>query len=353
MSRDIWDAPVRLPRRALSVLCGSLFVVAVAVFAAVMAVSARDDGRTQVLIATMDAESLAAASAAASAVLFFLLVCAIPAPRWWLLLFVPLRLAAFGAMLVVGLIGVVTGGGTVVPLVAQGCETGYVVSERPFLRSARIEVLRPEGILATSVANVSTDDGHTPFSQGSYMVVVDGDLLRVWHTFDSATEPLGAVGEPRFVLPRIVDPGDVRCGLAGGPEPVTSLPSPTVAPDPDGGPRPTAAGDPRVEVVRLAALVVNSAIGPVTDAAGAPVAIPSAAELPCDGATGIDLALSTGDNARSYSAILAAFDAAGFATDRAMQEDLRYDGVVRVSARDRSTIDGMLHFVLGAECRTS
>ncbi|WP_394685962.1 hypothetical protein [uncultured Microbacterium sp.] len=44
-------------------------------------------------------------------------------------------------------------------------------------------------------------------------------------------------------------------------------------------------------------------------------------------------------------------DAEGSSADRAMQEDLRDNGVVRLSARDRSSIDGLMHFSLTADCR--
>jgi len=53
----------------------------------------------------------------------------------------------------------------------------------------------------------------------------------------------------------------------------------------------------------------------------------------------------------AYAAILAAWDAEGYAKDRAMQEDLRGNSVVRLSARDRSSIDGLLHVSLTTECR--
>ncbi len=98
-------------------------------------------------------------------------------------------------------------------------------------------------------------------------------------------------------------------------------------------------------------VTLDAATAPVSDANGALVVAPAASDLPCDGTTGIALAFATGDNAISYASILSAWDAAGFSADRAMQEDLRYNGVVRLSARDRSSIDGLLHFSLTADCR--
>ncbi len=98
-------------------------------------------------------------------------------------------------------------------------------------------------------------------------------------------------------------------------------------------------------------LTIDAAEAPVTDTEGVPVTAPAASDLPCDGTTAYDLAIRTDDNAASYAAILDAWTAEGYAEDRAMQEDLRDNGVVRLSARDRSSIDGLMHFSLTADCR--
>ena len=68
--------------------------------------------------------------------------------------------------------------------------------------------------------------------------------------------------------------------------------------------------------------------------------------------TGVELVIATDDNAASYAAILDAWSAAGYASDSAMQEYIRSDGAVRLSARDRTTIDGMLHLGIGGPCVT-
>ena len=102
----------------------------------------------------------------------------------------------------------------------------------------------------------------------------------------------------------------------------------------------------------MAALTVDAAEGTAVDATGSPVRPPAASELPCDGTTGVELVFATDDNAASYAAILGAWSAAGYAPDRAMQEDIRDDGTVRLSARDRTTIDGMLHLRIGGPCVT-
>ncbi|MDQ1117301.1 hypothetical protein QE406_003310 [Microbacterium testaceum] len=345
------SARPRPVRRVVAVVSAVLVLPPLAVLLALTILGSRSEGPTEVIVGGWDSEAIAGASVQIALLAFVVAVCAIPARRWWLLLFVPLRLAACAALLLAAFAAALTGG-SIVPVVADGCSTGYVVSERAFLLSARIEVLRVEGILATPVDSVQTDDGHTPFAQGSYMAVVEGDEVRVWHTFDSSTEPLATVGEPQLVLPRLLDPADAACGLVGGREPTAQLPPDPVSPDPDGGPRLSdQIGDTRDEVVRMASLALEAATGPVTDASGAPVSIPAASELVCDGSTGLGLTIATGDNEHSYAAILAAFDDAGYAKDRAMQEDLRDDGVIRLSARDRSTIDGMLHLGLSAACR--
>ncbi|MBD3941897.1 hypothetical protein IF188_09345 [Microbacterium sp. NEAU-LLC] len=64
------------------------------------------------------------------------------------------------------------------------------------------------------------------------------------------------------------------------------------------------------------------------------------------------LQLATGDNADSLTAILGAWDAAGYLPDRVMQEDIRDSTTLpieRTSIRDRTTIDGLPHLeVMGA-----
>ncbi|MDQ1084312.1 MULTISPECIES: hypothetical protein [Microbacterium] len=349
---DVWeislsDARMRRVRRWTAVAAAVLSLVAVAVGVIVLSVSVRSDGLQQVIVGSWNGDGLFTASIAASAVLLAVTVIAVPGRRWWLLLLVPLRVTAVVAALLGGL-GLALTDESATPIVANGCETGYVVSERAFLFAASGDVLRMDGIIGTRVDRTTVDDGHKPFQNRSYIAVADGDVVRVWHTVESVWNNLDTRDEPMMVLPRLTSA--TGCGLAGG-APMSPSPAP-VAAGPDEGPEAVSApSDTRERLARMAALTIDASNGTAVDAAGAPVRAPAADELPCEGATGVTLVFSTDDNDASYEAILDAWTAAGFASDRAMQEDLRSDGVVRLSARDRSTIDGMLHFDLSADCR--
>ncbi len=332
-------------RRRTVVVASLVFLVATAVFAVARPFST--DGDRELIVGPWTGAVIAAASATVAIVALSVIAFAVPARRWWWALLVPLRLLLVLSTLVAGLWLTVTND-SVTPIVADGCATGYVVSERSFLFGASGEVLRMDGVIGTRVARTVVDDGHTPFAQGSYIAVVDGDSLRVWNTFESSTEDLRTSSAPSFVLPRVN--ADAGCGLAGGRDPAaTPTPRPTVVADGE-GPAPSAVGDAREELSRMAALTLGAVVGTPRDAAGAPVSAPPAADLPCDGTTGVSLAFATDDNAASYAAILAAWTRAGYAADRAMQEDRRDNGTVRLSARDRSSIDGLLHFSLTADC---
>ncbi|WP_146185380.1 hypothetical protein [Microbacterium sp. HMWF026] len=343
--------PYVISPRVLLVAAASL-AVSLGVLGIVFAVPALSGGTREVLIGGWDDVAITVASAVAATVSMLVLVLAVRAPRWWLALFVPLRLGATVAVLGALFAALLTAGGTVTPLVAEGCRTGYVVAERAFLFSASVRVLRPEGLVAEEVASLSTNDGHTPFRRGSYIAIADAQTVTVWHTFDNDRERLTTDGEPNAVLPRIVDAATAVCGVPGGGEPdaAPATPSDPSATMTGEGPAQRPAGDTRAEVLAMATTALDTAVGPATDSAGSPLAVPSATDLPCDGTTGLDLSFATADNAASYAAILAVFDAAGYAADRAMQEDLRFNGVVRLSARDRSSIDGLLHLSLTAEC---
>ncbi|GAB3617035.1 hypothetical protein GCM10027416_15920 [Okibacterium endophyticum] len=67
----------------------------------------------------------------------------------------------------------------------------------------------------------------------------------------------------------------------------------------------------------------------------------------------LTLDFHTADNARSLERILNAWDAAGYAPDRAMQQDIRYSGslpVEMMSIRDATSIDGLIHMQITSRC---
>lgn len=349
---DVWERPlsgawVAPARRWTVVVASALFLAPAGVFAAVSDVSARSNGERQVVVGPWNDGTLLMASVVASVVLLAVIVIAVPAPRWWLLLLVPLRVLAVAAALLGGVV-LALADESVTPIVADGCDTGYVVSERAFLRASSGEVLRLDGVIGTWVTATRVDNGHKPFAERSYLAVTDGTTVRVRHTARNASDGVSTADDPQFVLPRIRFAAG--CGLAGG-EPAVPSADPW-HPDPDEGPIESVASDTRERVAAMAALTVDAAEGTAVDATGSPVRPPAASELPCDGTTGVELVFATDDNAASYAAILGAWSAAGYAPDRAMQEDIRDDGTVRLSARDRTTIDGMLHLRIGGPCVT-
>lgn len=328
------------------------YLLLLALIAVVWPVSLDSVDARVVVFGPWTGEVIVTGSIAAAIVSLAVIVFAVPAQRWWWLLLGPLRVIAIGAMALGGLNFSLTDD-SVTPIVANGCATGYVATERSFLFAASGSIRRMDGLIGTSVGRTEVDDGHKPFQQQSYIAVTEGDTLRVWNTYQSAGERLSTSSAPSFVLPRLV--AETNCGLAGGidadarPLPVPTVP--TIPAGPGEGPAPAPATDTRTEIALMVQRTLDAAGGHVVDAEGAPMSAPLPSDLSCDGTTAYDLVIRTDDNATSYAAILAAWDAEGYAKDRAMQEDLRYNSVVRLSARDRSSIDGLLHFSLTAECR--
>ena len=144
-----------------------------------------------------------------------------------------------------------------------------------------------------------------------------------------------------------------RASAAVGSAPAAA-PIPPSAPAPD----PLTIDEAREEMLAMLSTTIDAAAAPVTTADGSPPAA-DASQLqaaPC-GEAGSRLALTTelatADNAASLAAILAAWDAAGYLPDRAIQEDIRYSTslpVERLSIRDRTTIDGLIHLRIESAC---
>lgn len=335
-------------RRRTAVVASLAYLVFAGVILVIMPISVDSAGGREVVVGPWTGGVLVAACLMASTVTLSVIVFAVPARGWWWVLLGPLR-AIVAAAAVVAAFGFTLTDESVTPIVANGCETGYVVTERSFLFLAAGEVRRVEGVIGTSVGSTSVDDGHKPFQEQSYIAVTSGDTLRIWNTFDNAWERLSTSTEPAFVLPRLVD--ETGCGLAGGVVAARPSASPSPVATVDEGPAPAPVSDSRDEIARMAQLTIEAAGTPMSDAEGVPVTAPAASDLPCDGTTSHDMTVRTDDNTSSYAAILDAWSAEGYSRDRAMQEDLRYNGVVRLSARDRSSLDGLMHFSLTADCR--
>ncbi|QNE47110.1 hypothetical protein F1C58_09500 [Glaciihabitans sp. INWT7] len=116
----------------------------------------------------------------------------------------------------------------------------------------------------------------------------------------------------------------------------------------------------RSAIQQMAAVSQRAAVGPVTDMNGAIInfagIVPMAVACEDSGSQGnVQLDFRTGNNARSRDQILAAWDSAGYAPDRAIQEDLRYSAtlpIARMTIRDSTTIDGLIHMNIVGQCAT-
>lgn len=135
-------------------------------------------------------------------------------------------------------------------------------------------------------------------------------------------------------------------------------PSTPAAPPSDPPAEPITVDDARAELTRMLTATFEASVSPVVTGDGAPATADSISPVasPC-GDAGTRLTASvefrTDDNAASLAAILTSWDDAGYAPDRAIQEDLRYSTtlpIARMSIRDRSTIDGLLHMEIESTC---
>lgn len=135
---------------------------------------------------------------------------------------------------------------------------------------------------------------------------------------------------------------------------------PAVSPPYAGPPVPPlfTAQDTRSAIRKMADASQIAAVGPVTDTDGVAVSlaetVPKSAACNDSGSeVSVNLDFHTGDNAQSLDRILAAWDKAGYAPDRAMQEDIRYSATLPIASmtiRDSTTIDGLIHLYIVGQC---
>lgn len=67
----------------------------------------------------------------------------------------------------------------------------------------------------------------------------------------------------------------------------------------------------------------------------------------------VDLEFRTDDNVTSVAQILGVWDDAGYESDRAMHEDIRYSKtgpVARLTMRDTTSIDGFVRMTITSAC---
>ncbi|PVW02962.1 hypothetical protein DEA06_14405 [Microbacterium sp. Gd 4-13] len=337
-------------RRRVIVVAGATLAAAIVVLAALLGISIASDGEVSVLIWTLGSDRLAGLAVIAAFASLALGLCLTPVSRSLLLLLLPARLVAVTATCIAGSAWFLTSGATVVQLVSAGCETGYVVEEEAFLLAGWGTVYRTDGVLVTAVERTGGDDGYRPFEDGAYAVVDDGDSLRVWYTFnfDYSAAPVATDRDPDFTLPKLTD-RSVSCGVTTGTR--TPLLIRSTA-------SPFAIDEARAGLEEMVVASLAAAVGPVHTATGDPIDPNelAAVQSACgenDARLGIAIEFTTADNAASLAQILQTWDTAGYSSDRAIQEDIRYSDILpieRMSIRDSTTIDGLIHMQITTQC---
>ncbi|WP_156366451.1 hypothetical protein [Microbacterium sp. No. 7] len=197
-------------RRMIALVAGVVLAAAVTALATVLTIAAASDDEVTVLIGSFDSARITGLAVLAALSSLVVGLCAIPVRGPWLLLLVPARLAAMAASFLALLAFWLASSASVVPLVSDGCETGYVVQERSFLLLGTGTVYRTDGILATPVQWIGGDDGYRPFQDGAYTLVDDGDELHV--SYDADRAGFGPSATLEFTLPKRTD-RDLSCDV--------------------------------------------------------------------------------------------------------------------------------------------
>lgn len=149
----------------------------------------------------------------------------------------------------------------------------------------------------------------------------------------------------------------LAAGAAGEAQESVFLPVPW----PSATPEPISLADAESGIRTMVGLSLESAVGPVVLADGSLIdgtqIIPDSATCAAGGTQlSVTLSARTGDNAGSLGGILAAWTDAGYASDRAIQTDIRYSNslpVESLSIRESSTIDGLIHLQILSQCVTA
>lgn len=323
-------------------------VVAILIAGAMTAVAvstSEEGGDTTVLVGTLDSPQILAVLILLGFIDLAVLAFSLRATR------IAGRAAVIGARVVATGAVVVAGAGvflatfptTVVsPLIDDdGCDTGYIIREENHWLSSSSSLYRMDGLVATRVAAISNADGGTPFQDGAYGVSeADGAFLV------SAASADGG-GVETVTVPQLTG----RVPECGKTRPTFQADRPTPMPT---APTPVSLERAEAELERMYAATLAAVPGAVgTD--GRTVASSAPTRTTCDrGASQsvLTFALTTEDNATSLTKILAAWDAAGYEIDRAIQTDVRFDPVTTVTLRiaDRSTIDETIHGVITTGC---
>ncbi len=336
------------PQRRLVGIAGWMFACATVVAVAVIAVDWFSAHSASVLIGPLDDQTILSASMLIASVALVMGLWAVSSPTWML---------PFKILGVLGAAVVVLGAGfstlwsidvTVTTLTERGCDTGYVVVERSLLMGSSGTVYRQDGpIVASPMAHTSGNNAHQPFAAGDYSAAVDGEALIVEYRPDPAGSRVA------LELPVVVDRRS-NCGY-----PDTSL---SDRPEPSEEIAPTEILTPATVHAEIRRLLDDSfavTSGTPLDASGARIDVSAATpdSVACADGSGtqyhVDLGFRTDDNARSVARILGVWDEAGYESDRAMQEDIRYSEtapVARMTIRDTTSIDGLVRMTLTSAC---
>ncbi len=338
-------------QRRLVRIAGWMFACATVVAVAVIAVDWFSVGTASVLIGPLDDQILLSASVLIASVALVMGLLRVSSPTWMLPFKILGVLGAAVAVLGAGFSTLWSIDVTMTTLTDDGCDTGYVVVERSLLMGSRGTVYRQDGpIVASPMARTSGNNAHQPFAAGDYGAAVDGKALIVEYRPDPAGNRV------TLELPVIVDRRP-SCGYAN-----TSLSARTEPSEPTEPAEVLTPTEVDAEIRRLLDDSFAVTAGTPIDAAGATIgasaAIPN--PVPCTEGSGmqhhVDLDFRTDDNARSVARILGVWDDAGYESDKAMQEDIRYSEtapVARMTIRDTTSIDGLVRMTLTSACMSA
>ncbi|AZS48508.1 hypothetical protein [Microbacterium oxydans] len=345
------------PRRTITWIAGGVFACATAVVFWVVAVSSASSGAASVLIGPLDELSLLTLSALLAFGSLGVGLWSIEAPRRMLPLKVIGVVLATCAGALAALAAVFTVDANVTPVLHRGCDTGYVVVERSFLMGSSGTVYRQDGaFIVTQVGRSSGDNGHQPFSMGGYAVTEERGMLTVSYAVNRPVASTGVTaGSGTSLSLPVLDDRSPQCGLHTARSADQAPYPPIPSPEPEKLTAETVDGVMR----EMIGASFTAAAGVVVDASGAPLDSSSLplSSTPCTEGPGtqreVQIAFRTDDNSRSLERILAVWDQAGYAKDRAMQEDIRYSEslpVARVGIKDTSSLDGLIHLTSTSVC---
>lgn len=189
-------------RRSLQIAATVALAAATVAVIAVALVDSASRGDAQLLLGTLPSRHIVGVSTILAFVAISYMLCSVSAPSGWLGPVVIGRVLSIGGAVVAMFWGLLTTPWPVIPLLVDGCESGYVVEERSFLFLSSITVLEQDGLIATPVLETSADDGHQPFTAGDYGTRVEDGQIDGWF----ALEPGSAARLSRFELPLLQSP---------------------------------------------------------------------------------------------------------------------------------------------------